>query len=344
MSERDSLERLRRLTGRAVAESARKEAALRRGPPRSSRPGDIYVLGEDPDSPVEWVVLTGDAEPHRLLAVPADTNPMAGSRDLALDDPSAGPLVLRLGLATDLTASVFEPAARRGALEPESLKLALHAYGEVESDEPLGTVRQREMDVDPAYEDWIRDHVEPARQALMAAAAGSAGTEEVLAFPEQPVTRPKEPTGRMVPARWIYALAAALVLVTVGLSSWIVSQQRQLDRFSRPSFNLPSAEIRLNDVARGAEPIAVPGDATHLLLYLFLAEPEPCESYELRLLGRGNREVFARTLAEWPLEDVTLVLPLSVLDLVPLTLRLHGTCAGKQKLLDERELWITLDR
>lgn len=341
MKERDHLERLRKLTGRAVAESSRKEAALRHEPLRSPRPGDVYVWGEDPDSPVEWVVLTaGAADPQKLLVVPADTNPMAGIRDLVVNDLSAGPLVLRLGLASDLAAGAFKPTMRRGTLEAESLELARQAYGELESGELRSTVRQREMDFDPAYEDWIRDHVEPARHALLAAAADLAGAEKGRTFLEQLSTRPPEPVRQMVPARWVYALAAALVLVSVGLSGWIVSQQQQIDRLSRPSFNLPIAEMRLNEVVRSVDPIAVPDDASHLLLYLSLAEPELCESYELGLFGNGDLIVWSQTVESWPVEDFNLMLSRAVLEQAPLTLRLYATCGGERKLLDDRQLRI----
>ncbi len=343
MSERDLRERLRRQTGRAMAESVRKQELLEQDPLQDLRAGDVFIFGDDEGSPVEWVVLEPSTETGRWIVVPADTNPMVGSRDLKLDDPSAGPLVLRLALATVMDAGVFEPAMRRGLLGPESLDLARRGFRRVESGEARGSVRQREMEADPAYEDWIRDYVEPARQTLAGAAVGEGTEKKVLAFPPKPATEFRESVGRMVPARWVHALAAVFALVTLGLASWIVNQQRQIALLSRPSFNLPIFEIRLNDVERSAEPISVPGDATDLLLYLSLEETEPCESYALDLLGRAGREVWTQTLKEWPIDDVNLRLPGTVLEQSPLTLQLHGICDGKRKLLDERELRITLD-
>ncbi len=343
MIDRDQWEHLRRQTGRAVAESASKEAVpdhARRRPPGS---GDVYVLSEDPESPMEWVVLMADtANPRRLIAVPADTNPMAGSRDLALDDPSAGPLVLRLGFAKFLDVGTFEPAMRRGVLKPESLERARHVYRVVESGDARGSVRQREIDADPAYQDWIRDLVEPAAEALQAEAAETSTGEKVLAFPDRSVSAPREPPRRMVAVGWVYGLAAALAVVSVGLSGWIVKQQRLVSRLSRPSFDLPISQIRLNNVERSTEPISVPPDAQHLLLFLVLDEEQPCDSYNLELLASGRRVVWTQPMATWPIDDVSLVLPRSVLEQGPLTLRLHGICGDERRLLDERQLRIKM--
>ncbi len=342
MSDRDLRERLRRQTGRAVAESIGKQQVLDRALQEAPQPGDVFILGDDPESPVEWVVLEAGPEVEPPIAVPADTHPMAGSRDLALDDPSAGPLILRLGQATSLAAGVFDPSGRRGVLEPESLALAQRTYRQVKSGEARGSVRQREIDVDPAYEDWLHDFVEPAREALRAAAGGDGTRERLLAFPERPVTASQDPARRMVSARWVHALAAALVLVTLGLSSWIVSQQRQIARLSRPSFNLSISEIYLGDVERSAEPMFVPRGATDLLLYLVFDEVDSCESYDLHLLGRRDQEIWGQTLASWPADDVNLMLPRSVLEQGPLTLKLYGICDGELELLDERQLRIQL--
>ncbi len=341
MSDRDLWQHLRQQTGRAVAESASEETTqdhVRRPP----GPGDVHVLDENPESPVEWVVLAIDpADPRQVMAVPADTNPMVGSRDLGIDDPSTGPLVVRLGFARSLDIDTFESTTRRGVLKPDSLAYARHVCREVESGSSRGSVRQREIDADPAYQDWIRDWVEPAAEAFGADLAEASGEDNVLAFSDRPASKSQEPPRRMVAVGWVYGLAAALVLVTAGLSGWIVKQQRLVSRLSRPSFELPTSQIRLNAIERSAEPITVPRDAQHLLLFLVLDEEESCQSYELEILA-GERVVEIRSLATWPIDDVNLVLPRSMLEQGPLSLRLHGICGDQRRLLDERPLRIKM--
>jgi len=91
---------------RAVLE---RELEQRRG--RAPEPGEIFVLSETAELPVEWALL--EARPKAFLAIPADTQPLAGSRDFALGaNVLSGPLVLRCGHAAEIAASRLRPRDR----------------------------------------------------------------------------------------------------------------------------------------------------------------------------------------------------------------------------------------
>src|SRR4051794_17249913 len=83
---------------RAAAEAAARLVRTRQDRPADA--GDLFVLPQAGDAPLEWAVLARHAQrPALVLVVPADTQPLAGSADLALPAgcPS-GPLSLRCAL------------------------------------------------------------------------------------------------------------------------------------------------------------------------------------------------------------------------------------------------------
>ena len=73
------------------------ELERRRG--RAPEPGEVFVLPETAELPVEWALL--ERHPMRRdlwLAVPVDVQPLAGSGDVAVPaEALSGPLVLRCG-------------------------------------------------------------------------------------------------------------------------------------------------------------------------------------------------------------------------------------------------------
>ena len=160
---------------------------------------------------MEWAIL--DRRPSgELLAVPADTCPLAGSADVEVEDGApGGPLVLRCRFGVWLAAGVFDPDLRTGSLAAETVADALHCWRQGETGRGGASPLAEEVDADPEYVDWIRDVPERARD--LAAAA-------------RPVRRKDSPPARSWAAA--YRLAAALALVSVGLSVWVVSVMRRL--------------------------------------------------------------------------------------------------------------------
>lgn len=248
----------RRLEGLAVqarGRSARlaEQLAARQGLP--PEPGDIFVMALTADLPVEWVILERRSEaPAKLLAVPADTNPLAGTADLAVPaGASGGPLSLRCRFGIWLDAALFDPGLRSGALTPEVVAAALQRFRQVESGGGPRSPLAEEVDVDPEYVDWVREVPGRARARVTAAArevTRSAGTSWGVA----------------------HRLAAGFALLVVGLSIWVALLKREVDRLSVPSFNVPSAEVVLGPTSRGETVVSVPQEASHVFLVLV---PDP---------------------------------------------------------------------
>src|SRR5437763_369858 len=123
--------------------------------PRPPEPGDLFVFVETADFPVEWAVLDrqpGDA--GRLLAVPADTHPLAGSADVEVSaGEPAGPLSLRCRFGLWLDAARFDPARRTGTLAPDAVARALGRRTELETGEVHASPLAYEAEADPEYED-----------------------------------------------------------------------------------------------------------------------------------------------------------------------------------------------
>lgn len=259
---------------------------------RLPEPGDLFVLAATSDLPVEWAIL--DRRPSgELLAVPADTCPLAGSADVQVEEGApGGPLVLRCRFGVWLAANVFDPALRTGSLAADTVAEALYCWRQGETGRSEASPLAEEVDVDPEYVDWIRDVPERARE--LAAAA-------------RPARRKGTPPARSWAAA--YRLAAAMTLVSIGLSGWITLLLREVDRLEEPIFNAPSKEVSLGDTVRGPSLIQISPEAEHVRLVLVVEDPswESDEGF-LKIVNKdGDRVWQGGPLKIATGEDFTLV-------------------------------------
>jgi hypothetical protein len=264
--------------------SARLEKELRTRQGRPPAPGDLFVLRATAGLPVEWALLERRND-GKLLAVPADAGPPAGTNDVEVPaDAPGGPLSLRCRLSLWLDAALFEPELASGVIGEESVAEALQRVRQIESgileDSPLA----EEVDAGPEYQDWIRDVSEQAW---------------ALASKARPTPRLRSSGG----SSWtvVHQLAAALAVLAIGLSVWVVQLRREVDRLSEPLFDIPSEEVFLGGTTRGDRTFEVPRDATHVLLLLVVDSliEAPEGRFEIRnLQGKwvwGNRSPVSLT-------------------------------------------------
>lgn len=186
--------------GRQAA--ARAAAALRHindNPSQGAAPGDVFVLADTSDQPVQWVVLARDpARPGQLLVVAADANPLVGTADLEVGDDALGPLVIRRPFGGWLDAGRFSLDLRVGTLRLDRLSRARdHWFGEAVH----GSVNVREVDEDPEYLHWRKTVLQPAYRKLF----------EV----------------EVKPKTWWPAIAAAAAILTTVGGAWFHRQQIQ---------------------------------------------------------------------------------------------------------------------
>jgi hypothetical protein len=263
MATEDPGDRLKALAEQAQERSARLAAELdsRQGQPPA--PGDLFVLAATADLPVEWAVLDRQAS-GELLAVPADTHPLAGSADVEVEEGApGGPLVLRCRFGVWLPADLFDPEHRTGFLTADTVADALHCWRQGETGRREASPLAEEVDADPEYRDWIHDVPERARDLARAA---------------RPARR-KENAPTYSRAAVAYRLAATLALVCIGLSVWVVLLRQRVDWLSQPIVNAHSGDVTLGSEVRGDSDIEVPPDAEHIQLVLLLDDPtlEPGE-------------------------------------------------------------------
>ena len=281
---------------RAVLE---RELEQRRG--RAPEPGEIFVLPETAELPVEWVLL--EARRKAFLAIPVDTLPLAGSRDFALGPHVlSGPLSLRCGHAVEIAAARLRPELRTGLLDPHSLAAvrslqAALANGTAEVD-PMG----EEVDRDPEYRDWVEEVLDPAR-AVMVGLGESAGNEtasvgsEVVQLGDWRERQADNASrrGGTGAAGWVRRaspwLAAALLAVSLGLG-W-----RLVRGGSRVVFDPQSESVILGSDVRGDQVIELQPGESGLLLTVELNVPSGKNS-RIRLVRKGGDLIYEGTPRE----------------------------------------------
>ena len=220
-------DRLRRQTGEASSRFAAVEDAISRRHRQPPQRGDLFVLPQTAEWPVEWAILDSDASrPPKMLAILVDIHSQVGSADVAV--PAAAPrgaMTLRCLYAVWCDAEAFAPQGRTGFLDDESVEQALDKWRQVRNGAVTGSVDQREVDGESEYLDWVADVLQPARAAVLEGAAESA-TEAA-----------DETRGRVVdfrrPSRWSsisspWGIAASILMVlTLGLGRQVVLNERQ---------------------------------------------------------------------------------------------------------------------
>ena len=163
-------------------------------------PGDVLVLHETSEQPVQWIVLARDpARPGRRLVVAADANQLVGTADLEVGDDALGPLVIRRPFGGWLNVDQLSPELRVGTLRLDRLARARNHWFDEANNQ---SVVVQEVDDDPEYQHWRRSVLEPAYRKLF----------EVGAKPKR--------------TWWPAIAAAATLLLAVGGGQFWLSQQR----------------------------------------------------------------------------------------------------------------------
>lgn len=126
---------------------------------QAPRPGDLYVLTETAEIPIQWLVVERDvADAEGYLVIPADSHPMVGSADVAVPpEAPSGALSLRCAFEVWVRARDLDPEMRTGFVDDDLLEKARRKRAEIQSGNLLGSSRQRGTDVEPEYQDWAQD-------------------------------------------------------------------------------------------------------------------------------------------------------------------------------------------
>jgi RNA polymerase sigma factor (sigma-70 family) len=191
-------ERLRQPADEALERHAEMRVECERhrdGPPR---PGDLFVFAETAELGVLWVVVEHGSDTghfwdtaglHRILMrflsasmdaqmfslVAADSSLLVGTTDVAVPaEHACGALCLRCAFEIQLTAKDFESAECIGILGQEILERIFRKRTEISEGRLDGSMREKETDRDPEYQDWMAEGLGKA-QALLVATSSARG-------------------------------------------------------------------------------------------------------------------------------------------------------------------------
>ena len=176
-------------------------------------PGDLYVVAECAEQPVEWLVVKPEPG-DRVLVIPADTQTLVGSTDVAVaEHEPGGPLALRCGHGVGIDAGLLDPEMRTGSLADEALaRVRRRLAGELET-----STDQVETDSDPEYLLWIEDVVEPARVTLE-----QASRPRLKLIQGAGEGKPADPRTTTATAPWWRGLAQAAGVVLAAGLVWLL--------------------------------------------------------------------------------------------------------------------------
>ena len=102
--------------------------------------------------------------------------------------------------------------------------------------------------------------------------------------------RPREKPAASL--RWLQALAASLLVATVGLSIWVVNLKRPQPQLNAPIYDLYPAGSTRGEVGADVQP--VPADARDVLLILHPPGRSRFEEHGIEIMDAGGHEVWGR--------------------------------------------------
>ncbi len=298
---------------------AAEDAGRRRLGANTSRSGDQARIGDvllEPttsDLAVEWVVIDRRETPASLLLIPADDDPLIGSRDLATRDTQAtGPLVLRCGFGLWLSPDRLHAADTCNQLEEGCTAAARRIWEELESGVHKTSLALKEADLDPLYQDRSRFELAEARRRLSATPGAT-----------EPQSRSTEPNSRW--RHWGKLQLAASLLLLLG-SGWLIRERSDLQQFEQRLLSGDLALISLPEphVYRGHQSpttiYSLPADDAGYTLDFPHPPKDPDKvynSYRIILNRAGHPPLVRSALAVAIADDVQLRASFSRRELYP---------------------------
>lgn len=161
---------------------------------------------------------------------------------------------------------------------------------------------------------------------------------------EEPPLAPVVPLRRPASSpRWLQALAAALLVATIGLSAWVASLRRTVSELAQPQANAPVLDLDA-DAARGTE-----GDSSNRVsardhfftLILTPAGERRYERYRVEIARAGGSEAWSHDGALNPSGSFSVTVPVLALGSGQFKVRLFGLgpgSAGGKELIEEHVL------
>lgn len=179
------------------------------------------------------------------------------------------------------------------------------------------------------------------QEALWGRIAGEIQGEKAPALaPVAPLRHPSRPSRSAAPQpRWLQALAAALLVATVGLSLWVVSLRRSVDSLGRPEPNAPVIDLYSGTSRSAGSPrpgATIPRGFRFFTVILHPPQARSTSRYRVEIDRAGGGTVWSRDgVAPDPLGPLPLTLTRSLLGPGEYRILLFdGTGTPKEPLVD----------
>lgn len=153
-----------------------------------------------------------------------------------------------------------------------------------------------------------------------------------------------QPQAEVVPLRrpsprWLQALAASLLIATLGLSFWVASLRRTVAELSAPQVNAPVLDL-YSGTARGegspAPVLTVSPEVRFFTLILNPAGQRRYERYRVEIVRVGGEEVWSgQRIEPSPFGSFSLTLPRRAIGPGDYRVRLFGQNEGTEEPIDD---------
>jgi hypothetical protein len=241
-------ERLMRLSRDAVRQHERNQHQVEGLENHDPEPGDLYVLPAAKSLPVEWLVVAVDrVEPHLVLVVPTDTNPIFGPHDSEVpEEAPCGPLSLRYDFGFWIERDALEDGVRVGRVgDPWIADFVRERNDGVRETEPKHSAGAE----DPDLTDWL-ESVPAKAVALVKTELQAAQPDATIAVSKPPAFRRFNPVGNP------YGIAASVLLViTVSIGGGFVQQLRKVESMTEQLQAAQAQLVTAQEVVAQEEPV-----------------------------------------------------------------------------------------
>ena len=227
---------------------------------------------------------------------------------------------------------------------PDSGKLAAYHAGELS----------------PEEEGQVQDHLALCREcaALLldldgladpgfGAGADLSGKEAVWQNLREEIAPRMAPQVGIVPLRrpvrssprWLQALAASLLIATLGLSLWVASLRRTVADLSSPEPNAPVLDLYSSGTRGEGSPapvLTVSGNARFFTLILNSAGQRRYEGYRVEILRAGGGKVWEnREIEPFSFGSFSLTIPRRAVEPGDYRVRLFGRSGATEETIDD---------
>jgi Putative zinc-finger len=155
------------------------------------------------------------------------------------------------------------------------------------------------------------------------------------------------PPARVVPLRrtapssprWLQALAASLLIATLGLSLWVASLHRTVTELSSPEPNAPVLDLYSSGTRGEGSPapiLTVSGDVRFFTLILNSAGQRRYEGYRVEIVRAGGGKVWEnREIEPFSFGSFSLTIPRRMVGPGDYRVRLFGRNGGAEEPIDD---------